>query len=705
MSRFLDQIRNAKKKARREALERAAQAAGAGPPGAAEGAPASAAKPVAPGKGTGADAPGGKGVGPRAPLFPDDLESSRLQTGKPREAVPAPPKAGEPLLYPNDLDKRGEEKGPAITTTPAAEAPPLYPNDLDQKLEEQAPARGATPPSMPAALYPAGIEEGAPPRVKPEEPPPPDLVPMEAGEPKPRAPERPVPPKAVLFPKEMDRPCPAPAPLAGKEREMPALVPEELSEKRAARSTAERAREVRAEPALVSEEVADEKRSPADVDTLRDIRPKPAPMPEEIGEARPAAPPSPRPAVDVEAAETPAAATVSRGTPSPRQPGAKVSEPLGASPPIEKAPSDRLREPPAPAEPAQVSRPTPSPRAAETPATPAGAPYPFAVPQAPATAKRPLFPTELESRVSRETAEIEGEPEAEELGPVFFPSEETEPVQARKAGAAGPVRRARRGQRKVQQEIAVLGPELDPEYVKRIAKIAPRPDPRVLSFYDPKHHVCEEYRLLGKNVLHTFATGQPPSRRGQVLTLSSSVRGEGKTLTCVNLAVTLAQDLGDRILLIDGDLRHPRVHYYVGVPAGAGFNDLLTSSDPASVLEDCILRTDFGLHLLLTTPSAKNPSPLLDSDRLTRVLDLLRERYALIVVDTPPVLLATDALTVGSRSDGMLFLLRARKTQREQIQEARQRIARLDIRLVGYVINNVKSFLPRIWSRYYYGNY
>lgn len=640
MSRFLDQIRNAKKKARREALERAAQAAGAGPPGAAEGPSSSAAKPAAPGEGPGASAPGGTGARPQATLFPDDLESSRLQTGKARDAAPSPPKAGEPLLYPSDLDKRMEEKGPSFATTRPPETPPLYPSDLDQKREKEGPASRAAPlPNLPA-LYPAGIEEGAPPRVKPEEPPPPDLVPIEAGEPKARAPEKPAPPRPLLFPREMDWSSPVPAPLAGKERETPALAPEDLSDKQAIRPTAKTARRIPGEPALVPKEIADQRRSPADVDTLRDIRPKPAPMPEDLGEARPAAPPSPRPAVDVEAEERVAVAHSA-----------------------------------------------------------------FGVSQTPASAKRPLFPTELESRLGTETAETEAEPEVEESEPVFFPTEETEPVQARKVGAAGPVRRARRGQRKVQQEIAVLGPELDPEYVKRIAKIAPRPDPRVLSFYDPKHHVCEEYRLLGKNVLHTFATGQQPSRRGQVLTLSSSVRGEGKTLTCVNLAVTLAQDLGDRILLIDGDLRHPRIHYYVGVPVGAGFNDLLTSSDPASVLEDCILRTDFGLHLLLTTPSAKNPSPLLDSDRMTRVLDLLRERYALIVVDTPPILLATDALTIGSRSDGMLFLLRARKTQREQIQEARQRIARLDIRLVGYVINNVKSFLPRIWSRYYYGNY
>jgi Mrp family chromosome partitioning ATPase len=89
---------------------------------------------------------------------------------------------------------------------------------------------------------------------------------------------------------------------------------------------------------------------------------------------------------------------------------------------------------------------------------------------------------------------------------------------------------------------------------------------------------------------------------------------------------------------------------------------------------------------------------------MTQLLHVLRDRYSLIIIDTPPVLMATDALTIGVKSDGILFLLRARKTKREQIQEARQRIARLDIRLLGYVINNVKTFLPRIWvKKYYYG--
>jgi len=261
----------------------------------------------------------------------------------------------------------------------------------------------------------------------------------------------------------------------------------------------------------------------------------------------------------------------------------------------------------------------------------------------------------------------------------------------------------RRGSRR---EIPIPGPERDPDAVSRIALIALRPDPRILSFYDPQDHVCEEYRLLGKNILHTFATTPDVDMTlGKVVALSSSARGEGKTLTSVNLAMTMAQDLCDRVILLDGDLRHPKVHRYLGVAGSSNLNDLLAAEDPNAILEDCIVRTESGLHLLMSAPCGRNPAQLIDSDNMTRLLEILRKRYALIILDTPPVLLATDALTVGTRSDGMLFLLRARKTQREQIQEARQRIARLEIRMLGYVINNVRSFLPQIWRKYYYGNY
>lgn len=300
--------------------------------------------------------------------------------------------------------------------------------------------------------------------------------------------------------------------------------------------------------------------------------------------------------------------------------------------------------------------------------------------------RKPLYPSELETQ----SFVIGEEPEQDD--PLF--SEKTSSVHV-----PSPQRRRLR-----ETPFAAHAAPADPDFVKRIPTIALRPDKRIISYYSPADHVCEEYRLLGKNITHTFAEG-PVSKRGRIVALTSAVRGEGKTLTSVNLAMTVAQDLADRVLLIDGDMRHPRVHRYLGIQGGTGFNDLVASPDPASIFEKCIVRTETGLHLLLCTAVGKSPSPILDSRQMNQILQLVRDRYTLIIIDTPPVLLATDALTLGVKSDGMLFLMRARKTQREQVQEARQRIARLDIRLLGYVINNVKTFLPRIWSRYYYGNY
>ena len=305
----------------------------------------------------------------------------------------------------------------------------------------------------------------------------------------------------------------------------------------------------------------------------------------------------------------------------------------------------------------------------------------------------PLFPRELEEEALSSAKEAA----AGKTESVLF----IQPGRQAEARSPQAPHRARRS----KGEIPVPGPEPDPAFINRIVRVAPRPDKRVLAFYDPRHHICEEYRLLGKNLLHTFSNGSENLRRGKVIILTSSVRNEGKTLTCMNLAFILAEDYKDRVLLLDADMRHPKLHRYLGLPPSTGFNDLLASSAPERIMTDCLVRTDTGLHLLTAQSTKNNPAPLLDSPNTTRILDLLRDHYSLIIVDTPPVLLATDSLTLGARSDGMLFLLRARKTKREQIQEARQRIARLEIRLLGYVINNVRTFLPKIWSRYYYGEY
>ncbi|MBN1867111.1 hypothetical protein JW916_07435 [Candidatus Sumerlaeota bacterium] len=659
MSRFLDQIRRAKDAQQRAAAEKAGDRAQEGE-----------------------RAASGESLVPEKNVAPPPSQ-------------PQPPPTPDQALYPGELEKRKRSE-PSIPESPPRHAGrpsalfPERPSGASRGPEPPAPKPSAPPPTpelMPEILSGRREKESS----EPVAPPPRlDLIPeLSAGGKKPS--------KAVEEPSQEEQTGP--------------LIPEAPGERRAEKP----------QPPKVS--VTSRETSFLVPETLADEHPLP----------------KPRPAPAAEPTVPPPAAGISQYVPPPRKPVPEVPKPPESRGQADVPPMQSRAAPAAPPpspEPRPATPPQPTMRARPEPESPSalvertpeaapalqssepsrppvvaagGVPYEKrSVARAPrpqrARPPKGLFPKELEEHSFAEEEDDEDRQDEDS-----FPSEEriAAAPKPRAAAPAAGQRSESTSRRRARREIVVSGPEVDPEFVQRIAKIAPRPDTRIVSFYRPKHHVCEEYRLLGKNILHTFNGMSGASSRGRVVVLTSSVRNEGKTLTCVNLAMTLAQDLKDRVLLMDGDLRHPRIHTYIGSPAGTGLNDLLASSDPGSILEDCLLRTDTGLHLLLASASRGNPAPLLDSPQSTQLFNLLRERYALVIVDTPPVLLATDALTLGPRSDGMLFLIRARKTKREQIQEARQRIARLDIRMLGYVMNKVRTDLPRILRErfYYYGHY
>lgn len=672
MSRFIDKIRKAK-----QAQERAAQAAQSA------GAPASPADgdPLVPEQDKPSPAITPEPAGPPTPepLFPDapTPEVARVTLPDEEEPVFPPPSAKRPprisidvtpppddTTIPDDIEVRPRSL-PAIEAPQAPDLMSILPDEVEVRPRSVPPVPDKSEMANQMSILPDEVvvrpRAEAPKVVTPatQEP----LVPGELGVEDYDRPVRKVRDEempsveASLIPEDIQPP----------RRTLPVLNeavidPEKTLEEHYLRGLTDYSRE----------ETLRERRSAAEeLDEWSSIQRPPVPDDEPVAEieapsveARELPDESPLPSV---APSVPAGMGGARISHSPVAPAREHVEP--PAPPIEEAevsaglwdatPSD------APEEKEPEAEPAPTPRAR--------------------TPREPLYPSELETK----SFFIGDEPESDD--PVF--TEKTIPVHVPAA------------ERKMPRETPIPpAASADPDYVKRIATIALRPDKRIISYYSPADHVCEEYRLLGKNIMHTFAEG-PPSKRGRIVSLTSAVRGEGKTLTSVNLSMTVAQDLSDRVLLIDGDLRHPRVHRYLGIPGGTGFNDLVASADPASILDKCVVRTETGLHLLLCSAVGKSPSPVLDSRQMNQVLQLVRDRYSLIIIDTPPVLLATDALTLGVKSDGMLFLMRARKTQREQVQEARQRIARLDIRLLGYVINNVKTFLPRIWSRYYYGNY
>ena len=191
----------------------------------------------------------------------------------------------------------------------------------------------------------------------------------------------------------------------------------------------------------------------------------------------------------------------------------------------------------------------------------------------------------------------------------------------------------------------------------------------------------------------------------KTLVVTSAAPGEGKTLTAANLAVTLAYD-GLRVLLVDCDIRRPRVHGLFRMPRSPGLMELLTAShhpsgDPVSG-PDAIRDTSIaGLSVLTCGALPSNAANLLSSTRMRVLLDELREQYDIIVLDTPPVLATADAGIVASLTDGVLLVVRAGATDRNAAQRAYQQLANVGARVVGTVLNDPGGQVAKEGDYYY----
>jgi tyrosine-protein kinase Etk/Wzc len=188
----------------------------------------------------------------------------------------------------------------------------------------------------------------------------------------------------------------------------------------------------------------------------------------------------------------------------------------------------------------------------------------------------------------------------------------------------------------------------------------------------------------------------------KTLVVTSAAPGEGKTLTAANLAVTLAYD-GLRVLLVDCDIRRPRVHGMFHVPRAPGLMELLTTvSAPGSPPLPAIRPTSVaGLSVLPCGALPSNAANLLSGTRMRVLLQELREQYDIIVLDTPPVLATADAGIVASLTDGVLLVVRAGTTDRNAAQRACQQLAQVGARVVGTVLNDPGGEVAKEGDYYY----
>jgi succinoglycan biosynthesis transport protein ExoP len=216
----------------------------------------------------------------------------------------------------------------------------------------------------------------------------------------------------------------------------------------------------------------------------------------------------------------------------------------------------------------------------------------------------------------------------------------------------------------------------------------------------PQSQMSEAFRALRTSLLLSQADHPP-----QVILMTSALPREGKTTAAVNLAVTLAQ-LGDKTLLVDADLRKPGINRALSLIDGkhAGLSSYLagvSSLDLITVPHPAIT----NLAAIPTGPIPPNPADLLSSRRLTELIAELRTRYKFVVIDSPPIMAATDAVILSVLVDGVLLVVRSGETPKEAFTRTRDLLAGVKCRMLGVVLNAVDSSSPDYYYSYRYYPY
>jgi non-specific protein-tyrosine kinase len=190
---------------------------------------------------------------------------------------------------------------------------------------------------------------------------------------------------------------------------------------------------------------------------------------------------------------------------------------------------------------------------------------------------------------------------------------------------------------------------------------------------------AEAYRRIRTN-LQFVDVDRPP----RVITVNSSLPGEGKTTTACNLAITLAQS-GRRVALVDADLRRPKVAQYLGLEGAVGLTSVLI--DHTRLGQALQLWGPDRIGVLTSGAIPPNPSELLASQHMVDLLAQLETRWDFVILDTPPLLAVTDAAVLASRCDGALLVVRHGRTTRHQVQAATAALKAVSARPVGVVLN------------------
>ena len=249
-----------------------------------------------------------------------------------------------------------------------------------------------------------------------------------------------------------------------------------------------------------------------------------------------------------------------------------------------------------------------------------------------------------------------------------------------------PVIKEQEALRRMKVQPAGMGssPE-DKEEIRRMAA-------RLITHFAPKSPISEAYRTFRTNI--QYARIDNPRK---AILVTSPGPGEGKSTSVANLAITMAQ-MGSRVLLIDADLRRPVVHSIFKIERHVGLTNILVGRVP---IDDAVFQTEIdNLSVMPCGTLPPNPSELLGSDAMKKTLAELKDRFDMVLIDSPPVIAVTDAAVLGSILDGVILVVKSGQTDKEAAFRAYNLLKNVKTQVLGALLNGVN--IESLYGSYYY---
>lgn len=218
------------------------------------------------------------------------------------------------------------------------------------------------------------------------------------------------------------------------------------------------------------------------------------------------------------------------------------------------------------------------------------------------------------------------------------------------------------------------------------------------TYNNPKSHIAEAYRILRTNIEFSNI-----DKNIKTILVTSAQQNEGKSTSISNLATTFASLENKKVLIIDCDLRNPSVHKMFGVSNLIGLTDVLTGQKD---IDKCIEKTKVkNLDILKAGKIPPNPSEILQSKKMRNFMEVIKEYYDYIFIDSPPVGIVTDASILAQYADGTILLVAANEADIEAVKVAKERLEGVNANILGAILNKFEVDSNSYgYYNYYYGS-